>query len=101
MWWTAGVGTVLLLLSFAARRIGMSDQPELRYLIVYPSGLFFAAVILGFFAMAVKDLVCLISAVPGAVHRLVRPEIALFELHKGQPKKYEPESVQRAAPLIH
>ena len=70
MWYIVGIGSILLLMSFLARRVGLSEHPELRYLIVYPSGLYFAMVILGFFSLAIKDLVSLLAAIPSFVRRL-------------------------------
>jgi len=70
MWYIVAVGTALLMVSFAARRLGLSDHPELRYLIVYPSGLYFAMVILGFFSLAIKDIVALFGSVPALLRRI-------------------------------
>ncbi len=72
MWAVVVGGTVLLLVSFVARRIGLSDHPELRYLIVYPSGLYYAAVILGFFVLAVKDIMAFLGSLPGRIRAIAR-----------------------------
>jgi predicted MPP superfamily phosphohydrolase len=72
MWYIVAAGTFLLLFSFVARRIGMADNPYLRYMVVYPSGLYYAAIILGLFSLAVKDVVKGVTVLIMAIGRLGR-----------------------------
>lgn len=50
------VGNAFFLLSFFGRGLGLFEHAALRTLIVYPSGMWFGSVILGFVVLAVTDL---------------------------------------------
>lgn len=66
------IGSALLLMGFAARRFGSEYSPVLRYAIIYPGGLYFAATTLGFFVIAVKDILLLSIRLIGVLTRFGR-----------------------------
>ena len=56
-WWLLGIGNVLVVLQFIVRNSNAYAEPIIQYSIVYPAGIFFAAVIFGFLIILAKDTV--------------------------------------------
>jgi uncharacterized protein len=55
-----GIGNLLLVFQLVLRGNNAYEMPFLQYTIVFPAGIFFAAVILGFLIILVKDIVRLV-----------------------------------------
>lgn len=74
------VGNAFFLLSFFGRGLGLFSEPAVRLAIVYPAGMWFGSIILGFVLLAIKDLlrsVALVFRVAGTfLRRLTSPKSA-------------------------
>ncbi|MGB2869422.1 MAG: metallophosphoesterase [Bacteroidota bacterium] len=51
------LGNILVLGQFAIRTFPLYDNPLVQYLLIYPSGIFFASIVCGFLIIAIRDIV--------------------------------------------
>lgn len=66
-------GNAVFLLSFFGRSLGIFEQPTLRLMVVYPAGMWFGSIVLGFVLLALKDLTRLVFGIAKRILSLVRP----------------------------
>lgn len=55
-WIVLTLGNILFVLQLIMRGSNLYGQPVIRYTVVYPAGIYFAAVVFGFLILLVKDL---------------------------------------------
>ncbi len=70
------VGNLFFLLSFFGRSLGLFEISWLRVLVVYPAGMWFGSVLLGFIVVVMKDLGRLIVASTRRVVEVLRRLVA-------------------------
>lgn len=69
------IGNAFFLLSFFGRGLGLFEQPTLRLAVVYPAGMWFGSIILGFVLLSIKDVIRLVV---GIVRKLLTIARRLF-----------------------
>jgi len=69
--WTVGAGIVGFFSRFLFNELGSYDHWAVQALVIYPGGIFFGAVVLGFLAASVRDLALLVMRLVEKLKELV------------------------------
>ena len=71
-WLVLGIGNTLVVLQFIVRGMPTYANPVLQYTIVYPAGIYFAAVVFGFLVILAKDILKLVIFWMRRLERLMK-----------------------------
>ena len=93
-WIVLAAGNTLFVLQLVARGMDMYAQPVIQFIVIYPAGIYFAAIVFGFLILLATDLLRFLSFWLRHAARLAR-QLARVESTSVNPYRSEETSRQR------